>query len=441
MSAGLVAAPPAIARRDAADLAAHRWAAAAIGVSIWLLPVLRPGLGPVRPADFVILGATALAVLWLGWSRVPIQMPFVASMILFGIAGLVAALASGHATVGIIAVVQDLVLLAWCLAIANVCRTPETLATIVRAWVWSATVAASIVIVGGVTGLSALSGQEVEGGRASLAFDNPNQAGAYFACAFFVVLSAGSILTRRQKIVAATIVAVGVLFAASNAAIGGILLGLVLTGVLSIARRRGIVSAVVVASIATFVVVGMALAFVRLDVSEAAQQSDIRILRNTLGRGEESAGDRLGRWESLGDAYLDYPITGYGAAATKAVLDEGPFNDSKGAHNDYAAALVERGLLGSIALLLLIASVVRRMGTFAIRPLAPGFETAVSAPQFLAGALLVLAISSLTHEILHFRNVWVLLGLVAAISLWGRPEGARMRANVAGGRSGGEDGP
>jgi hypothetical protein len=84
--------------------------------------------------------------------------------------------------------------------------------------------------------------------------------------------------------------------------------------------------------------------------------------------------------------------------------------------------------------------VVRRMGTFAIRPLAPGFETAVSAPQFLAGALLVLAISSLTHEILHFRNVWVLLGLVAAISLWGRPEGARVRANVAGGRSGGEDG-
>ena len=36
-----------------------------------------------------------------------------------------------------------------------------------------------------------------------------------------------------------------------------------------------------------------------------------------------SAGDRLGRWERLGDEYLRYPITGYGAAATKAVLDEG----------------------------------------------------------------------------------------------------------------------
>jgi O-antigen ligase len=161
---------------------------------------------------------------------------------------------------------------------------------------------------------------------------------------------------------------------------------------------------------------------VRLDVAGAAQESDIRLLRNTLGRGEESAGDRLGRWESLGDAYLQYPISGYGAAATKAVLDEGPFNDAKGAHNDYAAALVERGLMGSIALILLIASVARRMATFAIRPLASGYAAVLSAPQFLAGALFVLAISSLTHEILHFRNVWALLGLVAAVSLWARPD-------------------
>ena len=424
MSAELVAAPPTISTRETAALTAHRWATLALAGSIWLVPVLRPGLGPVRPADFAIVGATAAVVLWLGWSQVPLRMPFVASMTLFCIAGLVAALVSGHPGVGIIAVVQDLVLLAWCLAIVNVCRTPESLATIFTAWVWSATAAASIVIVGGITGVSALSGQEIAGGRASLAFDNPNQAGAYFACAFFVILCSGSILTRRRKIVTATIVAVGVLFAASNAAIGGILLGLVLVGILSVARRRGIVTAIAVGSIAAVVVMAVAVAFVRLDVARAAQESDIRLLRNTLGRGEESAGDRVGRWESLGDAYLDYPITGYGAAATKAVLDDGPFNDAKGAHNDYAAALVERGLMGSIALILLIASVAGRMATFAIRPLAPGYAAVLSAPQFLAGALLVLAISSLTHEILHFRNVWALLGLVAAISLWARPDEA-----------------
>ncbi|HET9312188.1 MAG TPA: O-antigen ligase family protein [Actinomycetota bacterium] len=422
MAVEAAAAPLATARLEARSREDHRWAAMALGASIWLLPVLRPGLGTVRPADLAIVGSTAVVVLWLGWSRVPLRMPFAASMTLFGIAGLVAASVSGHATIGIVAVVQDLVLLAWCLAIANVCRTPETLAIVVRAWAWSATVAASVVIVGAVAGLSALSGQEIEGGRASLAFDNPNQAGAYFACAFFVILSAGAIIPRRRRFVMTTIVVAAVLFAASNAAIGGILLGLVVVGILAIARRRGVASAIAAASIAALVVAGAAVAFVRLDVAETAGESDIRLLRNTLGRGSESAGDRVGRWESLGDAYLQYPVSGYGAAATKAVLDEGPFNDAKGAHNDYAAALAERGLLGSIALILLIASITTRMGSIAVRPLTRGFAAVLGAPHFLAGALVVLAISSLTHEILHFRNVWVLLGLVAAVSLWSRED-------------------
>jgi hypothetical protein len=58
----------------------------------------------VRPAT-AIVGATAVVVLWLGWSQVPLQLPYVASMTLFCIAGLVAALASHHPTVGVIAVV------------------------------------------------------------------------------------------------------------------------------------------------------------------------------------------------------------------------------------------------------------------------------------------------------------------------------------------------
>ncbi|MGZ8580360.1 MAG: O-antigen ligase family protein [Actinomycetota bacterium] len=437
MHVEVVAAPHAMAGPDARTVIDQRWAARVIGASIWLLPVLRPGLGPVRPADLAIVGATCLVIFWLGWSRNPIRMPFVVSMTLFGIAGLIAALASGHPTVGVIAVSQDLVLLGWGVAIANVCRTPDALGVIVRAWVWSATVAAAIVIVGAVTGIAALSGQEIAGGRASLAFDNPNQAGSYFACAFFVILSAGTIVPRRRKTLAATVVAIGMVLAASNAAIGGALLGLALVGVLTIARRRGIMTAIAVGSITAIVVAGGAVAFVQLDVSKIAQESDIRVLRNTLGRGDESAGDRLGRWDRLGDAYLEYPVSGYGAAATKAVLDEGPFNDAKGAHNDYAAALAERGVLGSIALLLLIASAIRLTASFAVRPLEPRFALIMGSPQFLAGAMIVLAISSLTHEILHFRQVWALLALVAAVALWARPQVdavAPLEAVLGGGR-------
>ena len=40
------------------------------------------------------------------------------------------------------------------------------------------------------------------------------------------------------------------------------------------------------------------------------------------------------------------------------------------------------------------------------------------APEFLVGALATLAVYSFTHQVLHDRNAWTLLGLLAAFSLW-----------------------
>jgi hypothetical protein len=40
------------------------------------------------------------------------------------------------------------------------------------------------------------------------------------------------------------------------------------------------------------------------------------------------------------------------------------------------------------------------------------------APWFLVGALATLADYSITHELLHDRTAWTLLGLLAAFSLW-----------------------
>jgi O-antigen ligase len=216
------------------------------------------------------------------------------------------------------------------------------------------------------------------------------------------------------------------LLAASNAAIGGTLLGLVVAGILTIAQRRGALIAIAVGAITAAVLTAGAVAFVQLDAVEAARQSDIRLLQNTIGRSEESAGDRLGRFEQLRDLYLVQPLLGYGPAATKAVLDDGPFNDAKGAHNDYAAAFVERGVIGAIGLVLLIGSLIGMTASFASRSLEDGFSEVIPSPQFLVGALVAVAVSSLTHEVLHFRYVWALFGLTACLHLWGRSaEGRR----------------
>jgi hypothetical protein len=39
---------------------------------------------------------------------------------------------------------------------------------------------------------------------------------------------------------------------------------------------------------------------------------------------------------------------------------------------------------------------------------------------FAAGALVTVAVYSLTHEVLHERPLWTLLGLLAAFGLWSR---------------------
>jgi O-antigen ligase len=283
---------------------------------------------------------------------------------------------------------------------------------------------AVFLIVAASSGSMGLAGQEIEGGRAQLMFSNPNQAGGYFAAALMVILSCGVIPRRSLKIAAALAVTVAMFFAASNAAIGGTVVGLFAAGVLAIAKRRGVLIAIAAAAIVGVSLTIAAIAFVRLDAVEAARGSDIRLLQNTIGRSERSAEDRLGRFEQLRDLYLVHPLLGYGAASTKQVLDDGPFNDAKSAHNDYAATFVERGLLGALGLVLLVGSLIRMTASFAARPLDPGFAAVIRAPEFLVGALVALAIASLTHEILHFRYVWPLFGLVSCLYLWAQQDRA-----------------
>jgi hypothetical protein len=407
----------------------QRVAARVVGASLAMVPVLRPGLaGALTPADVAIAASVLVVALWLGSDRAQVKVPLAASVAMLVAGGLVAAIVGDHATLGAIAIGQDLLLFAWCVAIANVCRTPGALAVVLRAWVWSSVVVAGVLIVGAITGSTALAGQEVEGGRAALLFPNPNQAGGYFAASFMVILCSGVIPRRGVKVLAAVVVGTATLLAASNAAIGGTLVGLVVAGILAIAKRRGVLVAIAVGAIAVVALTVGAVAFVRLDAVEAARQSEIRLLQNTIGRSERSAGDRMGRFEQLRDLYLVQPLLGFGPASTKAVLDDGPFNDAKGAHNDYAAAFVERGVIGAIGLMLLIGSLIGMTASFAARPIDAGFADVVKAPEFLAGALVALAVSSLTHEILHFRYVWPLFGLVACLHLWARTDAPARRA-------------
>ena len=79
------------------------------------------------------------------------------------------------------------------------------------------------------------------------------------------------------------------------------------------------------------------------------------------------------------------------------------------------AALTERGVVGLLGVLLLVATVAMWAAPLVRRPLSGGFAAAVPRPAGLVAALLALGLISYYEEILHFRFLWALFGIVAVL--------------------------
>jgi O-antigen ligase len=124
------------------------------------------------------------------------------------------------------------------------------------------------------------------------------------------------------------------------------------------------------------------------------------------------------------EIYQQGTLLGIGPATTKETLSQQASARVKTAHNDYLATLVERGPLGLVAVFLLVCSIWARITAIVRRPLPPRLAAAVPMPAAIGGACAAFALTSLTHEILHYRWFWTLLGIVAAVHLLAAREDA-----------------
>jgi O-antigen ligase len=117
-------------------------------------------------------------------------------------------------------------------------------------------------------------------------------------------------------------------------------------------------------------------------------------------------------------------LIGLGPGSTKPILTAGNYPYPNEAHNDFLAALSERGVLGLFGLLLLVGAVALWAAPLARRPLTAGFAAVVPRPAGFVAALLAMAFISYYEEILHFRFVWALFGIVAVLGKDARTQGA-----------------
>jgi O-antigen ligase len=393
----------------------------AIVAAFALLPVLAPaGPGNLTPADAAGLLAAVAVVTAAGWAQEPVRVPYVVGTGLLVIAGCVAALAGALPTAGLLAVGQDLYLLVWAGALATAARTAYGARFLAGAWALTAAVWGAVLVVTGGPGLLGEGGDE-PAARAAFTFGDENGAGLYFVLSMLVIAAARRPRERVLRVAAITCLGLLTVATGSLGAISGLLAGVAVAAVLGVRARQGAAIAILVAVALPLGLASVALYSQRHELVAAAHGSEHALLRNSLGRGDQSSAERTQLADQTYQLWRASDAWGLGPVATRESLRAAQAPYPKEAHNDWLAALVERGVVGVIGLTLLVVEVlVWASRSWDPGRLTPGFAAALPAPHFAVGALATVLIFSLTHEVLHDRAVWALLGLLAGIGMYGQ---------------------
>lgn len=400
-----------------------RWTVAGAVGSVALLNPKLPGHS--GPADLLMVGAIGLVFLWALARRVHWRLPYAAGMTGLLLTGILSAMVSPAASARATAIPQEVFLFLWCAAIATVVRTPADLRLLLRAWAVSAVGWATLLVLAVAAGLRSISGtgdrllpgssvlQTGGGFRSRLFFDHPNMAGNYFMIAVFIVIASGYPRRRWLRVGGCLVLVAAMALAGSNAALISIVGGGLLTVFLHLKAGRGLVPATAVVGVLS-VIIGLGAVAIVPPLVAAAQQSNIGIIHDTLGRTTRSAVKRQSLFDSQIRLYEQGNLIGIGPNGTQDALSAHAAAEVKEAHNDYLGTLVERGPFGELALFVLMGAVAARCFSITGRRLSPLLAAAVPVPAALAGACLAFAITAFTHEVLHYRWLWTLLGLVAA---------------------------
>jgi O-Antigen ligase len=391
--------------------------AGAIAMSPLLVP---PGFSNLAPADAFIALALAATFLWIGTSGHRLRFPYGVSMALFMLGGALGALAGPVPGLGIVAFLQDFVLLLWCWAVANLCSSPERLGTLLAAWVYAAIVWAILLFVGLAAGLSALTGQTTsEGSRTALTFRDPSFSANFYFVSIMIIWATGRPRHRGARIAAYAVLIAALLSTGSNSGIVSLVVGTMVAVVAGVYRRRGGIAAVT--ALAFVLLAGFALSEkVNLQAIQAsAHESKYGFIRDGIGRSDVSEGQRAALLGESLHLYETGGPLGQGPVSTKTRLENDMAPFVKEAHDDYLAALLERGPLGFIGLLLLVSGLVAKGVAMVRAPLSHGFETVIRHPHAVLAAVVGSLVSSTVYELLHLRHLWVLFAFVAAIYLWG----------------------
>jgi hypothetical protein len=391
-------------------------------VAIALQPLTVPrGPGNLGPADaFIVLAIAA----WL-WSSATsgerLFFPYALAVGLMVIGGAVGGIAGPVPREGVLAIVQDLLLLGWCWTVANVASSARRGPMLYRVWAASSIAWSAALILGLVIHSSVLTGEVSRTGpRTTLTLDDPNVAANYFMISLLMVWAAGYPRRRSLRALGYVSLIVALISTGSNGGLASLAVGLCAAVVIGVWRRSGTVPAVACLALALLCAAAVIASGTIQSVEQRASTSGYGYIRDGIGRGEQSVTERttvLG--ESVGLYDAGGPL-GAGPVSTKHRLEASLATYPKEAHDDYFASLMERGIVGAVGMFILVGAILLRAGSLLRLPLRLGPESRLPHPNAVVAAVLGTLITMTVLELLHIRHVWTLFALLAATQRWER---------------------
>jgi O-antigen ligase len=400
---------------------AERVALVATATAVAMLPFVVPrGPANTGPADVFAAVSVIACLFWAGSTRHRWRFVYALPMALFLAAGVVGAVAGPVPAQGIVAIGQDVFLLAWCWAVVNICQSSERLRVLLTTWVYSSIAWATLLFVGLALGSAFLTGHSSrDGSRTALMFGDPNVSANYYCLSIMIIWASARPRSRTFRILAYALLVAALISTGSNSGIVSLSVAVGVAGALGIYRRAGAVPALAAVAFISVFAYFVAVHVSIRDFQERAHSSRYAFIRDGVGRGEVSVSQRSDLVHESIPLYESGGPLGQGPVSTKPRLESEMAPFVKEAHDDYVAALLERGVLGFGALALLVATLVFQSFSVVAR-MRDRFHAAVVKPNALVGALIGTLVASTVYELLHVRHVWALFGLVAALYSWTR---------------------
>lgn len=405
---------------------------------VCLIPIVVPS-GPARLAivdGLIVLGLGIFAVRTL-MRHETVRVPFMGPVFIISVGSMAAVTNALSPRASFLAMAQDAYLFLWFLMLVHLLKDRD-LTFLQKTWMWVGNAIAlyglGILVV--ESHLSLLDMVKPRGRRAYGTFYDPNMFAGYLVMSLFFVLSLGRRIPRLLRWSSIVLLVVGIIATKSNGGALSLMIGLPVWLLMRARTRK--VHPMAIASgallggclllVAVWLVAGLGLGSSQISAFES---------NSFLARASHSSEGRFTIWKNLQSTYAKSPLgigPGNSSSLTFAVRDRLRPNSlqAKEAHNDYLAYAIERGPLGILGLLLLLASAFGKL----IRALAPREgkgapdEATAALVAAAAGALAASIVHGLTIEVLHFRHFWMLLAIVCAIDLRLKSARAESRATA-----------